>query len=131
MTERSSHRFEFTAKQIADAAAAEAAYHADRALHWKGREALALARVKETIGAKLIEREMTGGTQAEVVGDYGDPDAWREYQLARSKRITHTEAEERFRTDTRVYASQDQGRLYDLDTDDVHYFRLGGGERDE
>jgi hypothetical protein len=130
VSERNTHKFQFSASAIACAAAAEAEYHEGRIAHWRARSDKALAVVKDTIGAKVVEHQMTGGTAVSIDVDYGEPAAWREYQLAHGKAKSHTEAAERYRTDERVYATQGD-RAYDLDTDDVHHFRLGGQGRED
>lgn len=129
MSERTNHKFEFTAKVIAATAAREAEYHERRHRHWERRRGEALERVKETIGAEVVEHETTGGRQASVVVKYGDPAAWKDYQLAYGKADSHRAEADRYRTDERVYGTQND-RAYDLDTDDVHHFRLGGQERE-
>lgn len=131
MSKRTEHTFQFTADRIAGAALTEAMYHEDRLEHWKVRAVDALSTVKETIGAKVIEREQTNGTVADVVVDYGDAEAWREYQQASNKIVRHRAEADRFRTDEQVYGTQDPSRIYELDTDDVHHFRLGGQERED
>lgn len=130
MSKRSEHTFQFKAFEIAEAAAIEAAYHEERLEHWQHRSAEALVIVRETVGAKITERHVTGGTEVDVVVDYGDPEAWREYQTAFGKIRSHREAAERYRTDQRVYETQNV-RVYELDTDDVHHFRLSGEPRED
>lgn len=130
MSERSAHKFEFSARQIAEAAAAEAAYHEDRVEHWRERYETAAARVRKTVSAKVTETEATGGVKHLSVSiDYGDPEAWNEATLAHRKMQEHRTAADRYRTDERVYGTQ-RDRPYDLDTEDVHHFRLGGQERE-
>lgn len=130
MAARTEHKFQFKASEIAAAARAEAEYHEGRVSHWAARRDAALARVTETARVKVTEMQVTGGTQANLVIDYGDPEAWHEYQVAYQKVQSHTAAAERYRTDQRVYATQ-ADRAYELDTDDVHHFRLGGQPRED
>lgn len=130
MSSRSEHKFEFKASEIATAAAEARMYHEERLKHWQARSDDALATVEGTIGAKVVRRQQTNGDAADVIVDYGDPDAWREYQLAFGKVRTHRQAAERYQTDERVYGTQGD-RPYDLDTDDVHHFHLGGQGREE
>lgn len=130
MTKRSEHTFQFTAQQLEMAASNEAAYHEKRRAHWQERADTAIVTVKETIGAKVVERAVTGGTEMEVVVDYGDTEAWREYSTAMRKINRHREEAERYRSDQRVYGTQGE-RFYELDTDDVHHYRLNGAEREE
>lgn len=130
MSKRDEHTFEFQASEIAQAAKAEADYHESRVDHWEERAATALVTVKSTIGAKVEEHPVTSGPpQVQIVVDYGDSAAWREYTLAHQKANQHREAADRYRTDERVYGTQQ--RPYELDTNDVHHFRLGGQARDE
>jgi hypothetical protein len=127
---RKDHTFLFEADDIAQAAREEAAYHEDRVSHWRERKDKALIRVKETIGAKVTTFPVTGGERVDVVVDYGDQSAWTEFQLATTKEKTHKDAAERFRVDERVYGTQ-VDKSYELDTDDVKHFRLGGDPREE
>lgn len=130
MSERTQHRFRFTATQIASAALEEAKYHEQRLEHWTKRAETALATVRDTVSAKVTEHEVTGGKQAGVVVEYGDPEAWREYQLAYGKVQSHREEADRYRTDHTLYSTQ-HDRSYELDSDDVHHFRLGGQPRED
>lgn len=125
---RLEHTFNFSAEIIAQAAREEAAYHKLRSAHWRERQQMALQTVETTIGAKIIQRPVTGGTEVDVIVDYGDPEAWREYQLSTRKVVEHEDAAEGFDVDGRTYGSQ-QGRMYDLDVGDVQHFRLGGESR--
>lgn len=130
MSERLNHTFQFSAEAIAEGAHREAEYHEARIEHWRDREARALLIVKETIGAKVEEHEVTSGSRVSVVVDYGDPGAWHEYQLANGKVKTHRELAERYRVDERIYRTQDKAN-YQLDAEDVRHFRLGGEAREE
>jgi hypothetical protein len=128
MSKRSEHTFEFAATTITEAAGNEADYHEARALYWQDELETAIARVRETAGVKIEEQAMTGGYRPVVSVDYGDSAAYLRMQDAFAKAQTHREDAERYRTDQRVYGSQN-GRVYELDSDDVHHFRLGGEER--
>lgn len=130
MSERNNHKFQFSASQIARAAQAEAEYHEQRIEHWREREQAALARVEATIGASVTKHEVTGGTAYGLNATVGDREAWTELQLAERKIRSHQDAADRYRTDHRVYSTQDD-RAYELDTDDVHHFRLGGQPRED
>lgn len=131
MSERATHKFEFSADAIAKAARAEAEYHEGRVEVWRERYETAAAQVRETVSAKVTETEATGGIKhLNVSVDYGDPAAWNEATLAHRKMQEHCNAADRYRTDDRVYRTQDT-RLYLLDIDDVHHFRLGGQGREE
>lgn len=126
--ERQQHRFQFKAEQIADAAKSEAEYHETRIAHWAERRDKALEAVKQTISAEVTETEVTGGVQASVQVKYGDPEAWQEYRLAYSKVQSHASDMDEYLVDEQLYRTQGD-RVYDLDTEDVQHFRLGGQVR--
>lgn len=131
MSERTRHKFTFEAEEIARSARDEADYHRDRLAHWTQRAEQALTRVRETIGAKVVTHAVTGGDEmASIDVDYGDRSAWDEYQLAVVKTRAHRQAADRYETEARIYGTQVE-RTYELDTDDVDHFRLGGQARDE
>jgi hypothetical protein len=127
---RSEHAFQFKASEIAAAAGAEANYHETRTVYWQLEMDSAYKRVEATIGARIQQQPITGGWRADVVVDYGDPAASRRLNEAGNKVQRHREAAERFRTDERLYGTQ-ADRVYELSTEDVHYFRLGGGPRED
>lgn len=135
---RADHQFQFTAGAIAAAAKAEAEYHEARTAFWQLEYDTAVGQVERTIGAKLVKHQITGGYAVQVVVHHGDPEAWVRTQEAFSKIQQHTDAAHRYRTEQRVYESQEHTgtsnnvpRLYELSADDVHYFRLGGESRDD
>jgi 3-keto-L-gulonate-6-phosphate decarboxylase len=127
---REKHLFQFNAKAIADAAALEAKYHRDRERYWKQEQADSLKIVQKT--AKIVVKEVavSGGTRPEVTLDYGDASAQIRMNEAFYKAANHRQAAERFETDAKVYGTQGE-RVYELETADVHYYRLGGGAREE
>lgn len=125
---RDKHEFQFAAGAVADAAKGEATYHRAREVHWRGLYAEAVAQVKGTASIKVSEIDVTGGKQAHVTVEYGDPAAYRLMGLAFEKMQSHRRDAERYETDYRVYATQGD-RTYELSGDDVHYFRLGGEQR--
>lgn len=127
---RKEHLFLFSASDIAKAAAAEAEYHEERKAYWEKEYDAAVAIVEKTAGAKVQKQAVTDGYRVDVVIDYGDPAAYRRMQESFSKINSHREDAERFRTDERVYGSQSD-RLYELDSDDVRHFRLGGEPRED
>jgi hypothetical protein len=128
---RDKHTFQFSAGQIAEAAKDEAAYHSDRVSYWKGVLERCIDRVKDTAEIQFEEVDVTGGKRLQVSVKYGDQLAYQKMSLAYGKIDSHRAAAERFETDARVYGSQSADRVYDLDTADVHYYRLGGNPRDE
>lgn len=127
--ERNTHKFEFSAVAIATAATAEAEYHEARLVHWQQRAHTAIEKVRQQASIKLIEQEVTNGKRYGLHIDHGDPEAWSDYLLAADKVESHRQAAERFRVDERVYGTQGE-RPYLLDTDDVHFYRLGDQERE-
>ena len=133
---RDEHQFQFKATEIAAAAKAEADYHEGRIEYWENEFETSFKRVEETIGAKITKQHVTGGERFDVQVDYGDPIAYRRMCEAQVKIEKHREAAERFRTDEKVYGTQGptgmrSDRMYELSTVDVHYYRLGGGSREE
>lgn len=124
---RDKHTFQFQADQIAKAAKIEAEYHRQRNLFWGAELEKAVAVVKKTARIEVKEFAITGGVRFDVAVEYGDPSAYRRMQEASEKAYRHRQACERFETDARIYGTQD--RVYELSTEDVHYYRLGGGER--
>jgi hypothetical protein len=129
MSERSNHKFQFSAAKIAEAANAEAEYHLQRLQHWQEREHAAYERVSATMRAKIVKHEVTGGNRYSLVVDVGDQEALHELHLAEQKIENHRQRRERFQTDAQIYGTQE--RAYELDTDDVHHFRLGGEQRED
>jgi len=125
---RERHLFQFHAVQIASAARAEAAYHDERRKWWETEQELAIAEVKATTSLEVKEFEITGGKRIDLSINYGDGAAYRRMKESGEKIATHREAAERFETDARVYGTQGD-RIYELETADVHYYRLGGGPR--
>ncbi len=129
MSKRSEHSFQFTAKEIADAAQAEMEYHEGRAAYWQAEMDEAYKVVEATIGAKIEKQQQTGGWRPVVTVNYGDPAAYQRMQAAAAKVQAHQTFAEQYRTDEQLYRTQ--ARTYELDTTDVHYYRLGGGRREE
>lgn len=80
-------------------------------------------------GIELKRFQQTGGERLDFAIRYGDASEARRMSEAFAKAESHRVAAERYRTDQRVYETQDRG--YELDTDDVHYYRLNGAEREE
>lgn len=130
MSHRDEHLFEFPAAEIAEAAKAEAEYHEERAAYWRKEMENATEVVQQTAGVKIKKLIITGGWRPEVVVDYGDPSAYSRMQEAWNKVAKHETLAEQYRTAENVYNTQN-GRLYELDTRDVHYFRLNKAPRPE
>jgi hypothetical protein len=130
MSERNKHLFQFAAKQIAEAAGLEAAYHAGRALYWQRQLEDATATVEKTASVSVKRVPHTGGWSPQVVVDYGDVAAYQRMGQAGQKINTHTTARDRFKSDEDLYTTQGD-RVYDLDAEDVAHFRFNGRIRDE
>lgn len=130
MSNRDKHLFQFTAQQIAEAAKCEQEYHAGRMNYWKNEYDTSVKDVESTIGAKLVRKPVTGGYRVDVEVNYGDPLAYARMQESFQKISFHRDFAERFATDAKVYGTQ-HDRSYELSTEDVHYYRLGGGQREE
>jgi hypothetical protein len=127
---RSEHEFQFPADEISAAAKREATYHEDRQSYWEDEYELSKKRVEETANLVIKEVNVTGGKRMDVVVDYGDAAAYKRVNEAVAKIDSHRKAAERFRAEAHVYGTQDK-RMYELSADDVHYFRLGGGEQED
>jgi hypothetical protein len=125
---REKHTFKFRAKVIADAAQEEASYHREREGYWRIEYEESWAKVKQTAHIEFRESQHTNGSHMEAYVDYGDPMAILRANEAKSKIESHRQAAERYETDARVYGTQQD--TYELSTDDVHYFRLGGEPRE-
>ncbi len=124
--ERLKHLFQFDAGQIGKAAMAEATYHHARVGFWKAEQEKAIVKAKEA-GVEIREHDVTGGKSVEVVVD---PTVSNRLTVCANKIRTHQEAADRFVIEADAYDSQNT-RVYDLDPDDVVYFRLAGGDRED
>lgn len=129
MSKRSERSFQFAAQAIEEAASQEAAYHEARETFWREAQEEAATLVLESARVELTRHTVTGGERLGVTIKYGEPFAEMRMSEAFEKAERHRLAAERYRTDQRVYGSQGD-RTYELDSDDVHHFRLGGQERD-
>jgi len=127
---REKHLFEFTGEKIAEAAKAQADYHAGRLDYWREEYEQAADTIRKTAKIDFREVAVTGGSRFEAVICYGDPGALARLDEACRKIMTHKQAHERFASDARIYATQGD-RCYELETADVHYYRLGGGPLEE
>jgi hypothetical protein len=126
---RSDHSFQFPAATIAAAADAEAEYHRERRDYWRLELARSIERVRETARIDVREFSVTGGTRVDVVVDYGDQASYKRMQEAQAKAAAHSEQAGRYELEARLYASQGD-RVYELDGDDVAFYRLNGAERE-
>lgn len=123
---RNEHLFQFTGEAISKAAKEEYDYHKLRLDYWKIEQEKAIEAAK-TAGFNVREYEVTGGKQVNVVVD---PEVVARLNIVASKINSHRQAADRFQIESATYATQPT-RTYELQPDDVMYFRLAGGPRDE
>ncbi len=123
---RNEHLFQFTGKQISDAAGAECIYHKDRTVWWKREQETAIAAAKST-GVEVREFDITGGKNVQIVLD-----ATLNSRLTEcaNKINSHRNAADKFQIEAACYGTQAE-RSYELHPDDVIYFRLAGGPRED
>lgn len=126
MAKRKEHLFRFTGKEIADAAVLEAAYRWDRVDHWQVEHEAAIAAAEGAM-ATIQRIPATGGDQVRLGIDMTLADR---INTAEWKRANHRQAADRYLIDAATYGSNPKAN-FELDGDDVMYFRLGGGAREE
>jgi hypothetical protein len=122
---RNEHLFQFTGKQISEAATAESTYHNERVTWWKAQQGAAIKKAKEA-GVEVREYDYTGGKGVQVVLD---PSLVSRLHDCATKITSHKKASDDFQIQAACYGSQLE-RSYELHPDDVIYFRLAGGTRD-
>lgn len=122
---RNEHLFQFTGKQIADAAQAEHQYHCGRVDWWKKEQGNAIEKAKAA-GVEVREHDITGGKAVSVVLD---PSVQSRLLDCSNKINSHRSAADQFQIQAAAYATQ-ADRTYELHPDDIVYFRLAGGPRD-
>jgi hypothetical protein len=136
VSKRSTHCFAFMGSAIAKAATAEAEYHEQRLAYWKAEYESAVAKAKaaesavakaKAAGLQVREYDVTGGKRAEMVID---PALQGRIRESTNKVHSHRIAAEHLRVEASSYATQGD-RQYELDGEDVVYFRLAGGPRGE
>jgi len=127
MSKRKEHTFQFTAEQIAKGAATEAEYHTMRARWWDDEYNRAAEEAKAK-GVEIRHYAVTGGNRAQVVIDAS---LQHRIEESASKRSKHQQSADRFRVEAAAYASQPAATAYALDGEDVMYFRLAGGVRED
>ena len=123
---RNEHTFQFTGKQIADAAKAECSYHRERLTYWQVQQETAITDAK-TAGVTVQEIAVTGGKRVQM---YADQRIQERLSIAGSKIDAHRVAADRFQIEAAAYATQ-ADRAYELHPDDIVYFRLAGGQRED
>lgn len=122
---RNEHLFQFTGKQIGDAAKAEHDYHSGRLEWWKKDQEVAIAKAKES-GVEVREYDGTGGKRVDMVLD---PTLQSRLSECANKINSHRTAADKFQIESACYGTQPE-RSYELHPDDVIYFRLAGGPRE-
>lgn len=123
---RNEHLFQFTGKQISEAARAECEYHTKCAIWWKAEQERAILKAKSA-GVEVREYEYTGGKGVQVVLD---PTVDSRLHKCAQKITAHQKAADDFQIQAACYGTQTE-RTYELHPDDVIYFRLAGGPREE
>jgi hypothetical protein len=123
---RGEHTFQFSGSAISNAAKAEFDYHSMRTAFWRDQHGKAVDAAKAK-GVEMREFAVTGGTRAELVLD---PTLQTRINECASKINSHRAAADRFQIEAAAYATQ-ADRSYELHPDDVVYFRLAGGPREE
>jgi hypothetical protein len=124
--QRDKHQFQFTGNAISKAASEECEYHKDRVTWWKTEQETAINRAKEA-GLEVREYAYTGGKGVQVVLD---PSLASRLHDCALKITAHQKAADAFHILMACYGSQGE-RVYELHPDDVIYFRLAGGPREE
>ncbi len=128
MSKRLNHTFQFGGGQIAHAAKDEASYHDGRVTWWKAEQEKATAKLREAT-VQVTEHEVTGGKNV-VAGLHVDPHAQQRANECASKVSAHQRARDRFLIEAGAYGTAPT-QIFELDAEDVVYFRLAGGTRDE
>jgi len=123
---RDNHSFEFAASAIQRAANSEHTYHTKRIIFWKKEQQKAIKKAKGA-GVEIREHEITGGKSVEVILD---PSVSRRLSVCASKIQLHQGSADRFQIEAAAYGTQ-SAKHYELDPDDIVYFRLAGGPREE
>lgn len=123
---RNEHTFQFNGTQVSEAAWAEYKYHMERRDHWKAEQEKAITRAKSA-GIDVREYDVTGGKAVNIVVD---PEVSSRLTTCANKINSHRAAADRFQVEAAAYATQAE-RTYELQPDDVLYFRLAGGARDD
>jgi hypothetical protein len=125
---RGEHTFQFSGKQIADAAKAEHDYHAERLAWWRSQEEEAV-KDAEAAGVQVRQQAVTGGRRVVMVVDVQIQDR---LNLCGQKIDSHRNAADRFQIEAAAYGTHGNStRTYELHPDDVLYFRLAGGARED
>ena len=122
---RDKHLFQFSGAKISIAAASEAKYRRSRVEFWKAEQEIAIDKLKKC-SVEVSEYPITGGVEARATIN---PELSRRASECASKIRDHQQAAERYEIEAVAYGTQGD-RIYELQSDDVVYFRLGGGTRE-
>jgi len=126
MSLREKHVFQFTGKQISDAAHLQAAYHDAKRKFWESEYQKAVTEAKAK-GVEIREVPVTGGKRAEMVLD---PHLQQRISECMGKIENHQRLRTRYTIEQEAYQSQSD-RTYDLDPEDLVYFHLSKHPRGE
>jgi hypothetical protein len=102
------------------------AYHKLRMEWWEKEYAEACNKAKAS-GVEIRQYDVTGGSRAELVLD---ATLQKRINECHSKRMSHKDLADQMSISAAMYASQ-ADRSYELDGEDVQYFRMAGGPREE
>ena len=125
------HLFQFRGLDIAEAAETECEYHRDRLAHWRGQQEDLVGQAKGlTAVVKVIEQQVTGGKRVQIVADLSGAQEinWKLNEVG-SKIDWHRGKADEYGIKAAAYKTQPD-RYYELDPQDVAYFRLAGGPRE-
>ena len=123
---RNEHLFQFTGKQISEAARGEAEYHDQRIEFWIKEQRAAIDKAKE-MGLEVTEYPVTGGVHAQMIIN---PTLQERITVCANKLQRHRKAADDLHIEAACYGTQAE-RSFELHPDDVIHFRLAGGARDE
>lgn len=126
------HKFQFTGKAIADACDTAQEYHEGRLAHWQKVVEQQIERGK---GLKSIvkkrEQNYTGGKHVEFYADIVDlQDINERLRFAAHKIDAHRASAQRYKLMGSAYRTN-EWREYELDPEDVAFFKLDGSERED
>ncbi len=123
---RSEHMFQFTGLQIAEAAKREAEYHRARVTFWATEQRAAVERAKAD-GVHMTEYPITGGVRAEMTLN---PTLQGRINECTNKIHQHSKRADELQIHAACYGTQ-ASRCYELHPDDVVFWRLAGGPRED
>jgi hypothetical protein len=126
MSKRASHLFQFAGKRISTAAERESEYHAERLKFWTAEHRQAIDKARAA-GLEVHEYPVTGGVRAEMVVD---PTLQGRINECANKIHLHRKMADQLQIESACYGTQPE-RMYELEPDDVVYFRLAGGPRED